>query len=265
MTAVRPLPVRRQPATDALGARLQGLGCLLPETARPRAFRSLLFGRRERSSRASAMAPGASPVSPRIRELIARLPTGGWSIRPETAHALAVLFQTTLPRRVLEFGSGASTVLLAALCAEAGGGQVVSLDEKPSFAARTRLLLEEAGLSRYATTLVAPVSATTVEGWSGHIYRPERDAVRRALAGERVGFVFVDGPANWLGRRGDCRFGTLPLARGFVADEAVFAADDALRRRDHGIVMRWRSLPYIDVCGILPVGRGLAVGIVRGV
>jgi hypothetical protein len=58
------------------------------------------------------------------------------------------------------------------------------------------------------------------------------DKLRLALAGEPIDFIFVDGPANWLGRRRDCRFGTLPLTRSLAAEEAVFVADDALRRRD---------------------------------
>ena len=87
--------------------------------------------------------------------------------------------------------------------------------------------------------------------------------MHRALEGRRADLVFVDGPANWLGKRGDCRFGTLPAARAWSNDGAVFAADDALRPRDLAIVRRWANLPFVDIEGIVPLGRGLAVGHVR--
>lgn len=261
MSSVIPLPARRPPIGKRLDDYLQQLECIPPEAARPLGFGTRLLGWRRQTLRSSA----TSPMAPEIDTLIAGLPTGGWSIRAETAHALAALFTVVRPRRVLEFGSGSSTVLLAALCAHVGGGRrVVSLDERPAYMARTRKLLDRFGLAQYATTLVAPVTDSIFGSWVGRTYRPDRDTLRLALAGERADFVFVDGPANWLGRRGDCRFGTLPLASAFVADEALFVADDALRPRDLAIVLRWRSLPYIEVRGILPVGRGLAVGILRG-
>jgi hypothetical protein len=263
MSAVIPLPARRPPIGKRLDDHLQQLGCIPPEAARPLGFVARLLGRRRHTLVQAATAPRTVP--PEIEALIARLPTGGWSIRAETAHALATLFSVSRPRRVLEFGSGSSTVLLAALCAHAGGGRrVVSLDERPAYMARTRKLLDDFDLGQHVTTLVAPVTDSIFGSWAGRTYRPDRDTLRLALAGERADFVFVDGPANWLGRRGDCRFGTLPLASAFVADEALFVADDALRPRDLAIVQRWRSLPYIEVRGILPVGRGLAVGILRG-
>lgn len=263
MSAVIPLPARRPPIGNRLDDYLQRLECIAPEAARPLSFRARLLGRRRQPLLSSATAARAIPAE--IEALIARLPTGGWRICGETAHALAALFTVIRPRRVLEFGSGCSTVLLAALCAHAGGGRrVVSLDERPAYMARTQKLLDGFGLGQHVTTLVAPVTDSIFGGWAGRTYRPDRDTLRLALAGERADFVFVDGPANWLGRRGDCRFGTLPLASAFVADEALFVADDALRPRDLTIVLRWRSLPYIEVRGILPVGRGLAVGILRG-
>ena len=53
------------------------------------------------------------------------------------------------------------------------------------------------------------------------------------------------------------------MARVWTADGAVFAADDALRRRDLRIIRRWQHLPFVRLHGILPVGRGLAVGTLR--
>lgn len=246
-------------ASSAVGLRLDKqlnrLGCLPAEMLEP-------WGLFDSVSRNRAPVPTA--LDP-IETMLSQLPTGGWSIHPDAARALALVFHAVQPRRVLEFGSGSSTVLLAALCAQAGGGRrVVSLDEKPAYAARTRQLLDAFGLAELATTLVAPVGDGRTGSGAGRTYQPDLDTLRLALAGEPIDFIFVDGPASWLGMRRDCRFGTLPLARFFAAAEAVFVADDALRRRDLSIVLRWQALPYVEVRGIVPIGRGLAVGLLQG-
>lgn len=246
-------------ASSAVGLRLdkqlKRLGCLPTEMVEP-------WGLFDSVSRKRAPVPTASDP---IETILSQLPTGGWSIHADAARALARVFEAVQPRRVLEFGSGSSTVLLAALCAQAGGGRrVVSLDEKPAYAARTRQLLGGFGLAELATTLVAPVGDSSMGSGVGQTYQPDFDTLRLALAGQPIDFIFVDGPASWLGMRRDCRFGTLPLARFFAAEETVFVADDALRRRDLSIVLRWQALPYVEVRGILPIGRGLAVGLLQG-
>lgn len=258
MSAVIPLTIRRLPIGQRLDERLQSLGSLPLEAVRAPGLAGRLFSKQAPAARLPALAPA-------IEVLLSRLPTGGWRISAATARALAALFEATRPRRLLEFGSGVSTVLFAALCAQAGGGRrVISIEEHPAYAVRTRRLLDEFELAQHATTLVAPVGDSIFGGWAGRTYRPDPDTLRLALAGERVDFVFIDGPASWLGRRGDCRFGTLPLARTFAADQAVFVADDTLRRRDLAIVRRWQALPYVSVRGMLGIGRGLAVGVLRG-
>jgi hypothetical protein len=64
--------------------------------------------------------------------------------------------------------------------------------------------------------------------------------------------------------RADCRFGTLLTARDWLADGAVFVADDVFRAREESILRRWSHLPSVRVDGIVPVGRGLGIGIVDG-
>jgi len=244
----RPLPL--------VDRRLSDLGCLDLDEARARTWLSGLIP--------SWLAGGKfqpPTVLPAIEAMLRVLPTGGWRVHAEAARALAMLFGRCPHGPVLEFGSGSSTVLFAALCAQAGDGRrVISLDEKEAYAARTRRLLAAFGLGGYATVLAAPVDTVSLEDWSGWMYRPGTGELDRALGGQQAGLVFVDGPANALGRRGDARFGTLLLARPYAVDGAIFAADDALRARDLAMVRRWRELRWLDAFGILPVGWGLAVG-----
>jgi predicted O-methyltransferase YrrM len=197
--------------------------------------------------------------------LLAELGTGGWRVRHETAHALAHLMHAARPARVVEFGSGVSTVVFAWVARAAGiPARVVSFEEDPVFAARTRRLLDRHGLAERATVIDAPVAETTLDGWRGFAYRPAAERVDAALAGQPADFLFVDGPASWLRRRRDCRFGTLLLARRFAAPRTLFVADDAFRRGELAILKRWDREPGIAVLGVVPVGRGLGVGILTG-
>jgi hypothetical protein len=239
--------------------RLRGLGCVpLERVRRPSWFSRLLvpFG----------LLPGDPPsaIPDAIATLVRCLPTGGWSIPRDTAHALAAMFVEAAPLRVLELGSGVSTVLLAALCARSGRpARVISFEEKHQYAERTRRLLAAFKLDGHATVLVSPVARASLGAWTGFTYRPDEIALRRALGGGAVDFLFVDGPASWGRGRGDCRYGALELVRPWAAPRLVFAVDDAWRTGDLAILRRWQALPGVEVEGVIPVGRGLGAGTMR--
>ena len=217
---------------------------------------------RARSYRDRRTAPLAP--SPELTAALARLPTGGWRIKPATASALAALAESIGPKRTLEFGSGVSTAVLAlAAAAGGGGGRVIAIEESDTHAARTLSLLQCLGIAAYACVLVAPVSRRRIGDWEGFLYQPAAGAVETALGDHRADFVFVDGPASFGTGRGDCRFGTLLAARAWTAEGALFAADDCLRRRDLANLQRWGRVPGIEILGVLPVGSGLGLGVIR--
>ncbi len=245
------------PPGPTLTARLREMGCLPLDRAQRRGWLARLLTPFGVPSQRTPSAPVAAPIASLLRDL----PTGGWSIPLDTAHALAALFAEAAPMRVLELGSGVSTVLLAALCAESGrAARVVSLEERPRYAARTQRLLATFGLDGYASVLTAPVRLTRFANWRGFSYQPNESLLRQALGGRAVDFLFVDGPASWGRGRGDCRYSALPLVWPWAAVRLMFAIDDAWRRRDFAILERWQQLPGVTVDGIIPVGRGLGVG-----
>lgn len=212
----------------------------------------------------------ALPYIPSLVPLLEALGSGGWRIRSETAHALGHLFARANPSLILEFGSGVSTVVFAALAAASGREvRVVSIDEKERYARRTRALLQRFQLAAFACVITAPVRAVALPNWRGYTYglAPIDRAVRKlaaAMDGGKADLVFVDGPASLWPWRRDCRFGTLLQARRWCAADTLFIADDAARARDLAVLRRWQALPFIDVLGIIPVGRGLGVGRLRG-
>jgi hypothetical protein len=205
-----------------------------------------------------------SCAPPIIESLLDDLGTGGWRIRRDTARAIAHIYGSARPAGVIEFGSGVSTVVFAALAQVSGSStRTVSIEESPAYAETTWGLLKRYNLTDFASVIVAPVEQQTINGWRGFTYRPDPSTVALALGNIRPDLLFIDGPASWLRRRSDCRFGTLLVGRQFAATRALFVADDAFRRRERAILRHWNTLDGVDVMGILPVGRGLGIGLLN--
>ena len=100
---------------------------------------------------------------------------------------------TTLsPRRILDVGSGLSSVV-AAIASARTGGRVVSLEHDPNHAERTRAMLLEAGVADIAEVVVAPLVEFSHPCGTGPWYEGQ--------PGGSFDFVVVDGPPLGLGGR----------------------------------------------------------------
>lgn len=196
-----------------------------------------------------------------IDRLIRTLPTRGWHLRAEALRLLADIVAETRPRLVLELGCGSSTVVLARQCAGLGGeARVVSVEERPLFAARTSRVLRRHDLHDRVSFVVSPVVRTSIGRWSGFCYEMAEAGIASAMAGSRAELVLIDGPMSAWTMRGDCRYGTLPLIRRWLADGAIVLVDDANRRQERGIIERWTAERLFQPVRSYPVGDGLCLG-----
>lgn len=214
------------------------------------------------------------PATPADRAMLdgdaafARLPDHAftpYSMEPATLAVLKAMVSAVRPRLVVEFGSGISTVVLAAhLAALAGDGEpphLVSIDQSETFAAATRDLLDRAGVAGLVTLLVAEPAEMTVHGRHTRCYGLDAARLAETLAGRSVNLVVIDGPVAG-GPDGDAaaRFATVPLLRSVAAPGAPFVLDDALRDGELEIARVWAALPYVEIHGLKAVGKGLLVG-----
>jgi len=158
-------------------------------------------------------------------------PTREWIASPDLLIELARHVRRAKPERVVECGSGASTVVIARALQQNGAGHICSLDHDPAFAEITRQRLAEAGLSDYATVITAPL-------------REQSFGARRSawynipiLPDGPYDLVVVDGPPETGGTQ--ARYPAGPALVSRLAPGGVVFVDDTVRPDEQAIAAQW--------------------------
>jgi predicted O-methyltransferase YrrM len=180
-------------------------------------------------------------------------PPTDFSASPRTVLALvAEVLSIGKDLKIVECGSGASTVWLAAACRHVSQGSVLALEHDKEYARETRQALERCDLSDYAEVRHAPLRRVTLRGTTFRWYDPSG-----YVGVERIDVLFVNGPPNNTGRI--ARYPALPLLAPLLSEDALVVMDDASRSDEAQIVNEWVTAP--DLGGVLTVtsraGRAL--------
>lgn len=132
------------------------------------------------------------------------------------------------PALVVEFGTGASTLIIAKALQMAGGGTLVSFDQHAGFVAATGAWLAEHGL---AADLRAVPLTPSPGGWPGLWYDhgPLPDA---------IDLMLIDGPPWTLH---PFTRGAAATLFGQIAPGGTMMLDDAARPGERVIARRWRE------------------------
>jgi predicted O-methyltransferase YrrM len=132
------------------------------------------------------------------------------------------------PRLVVEFGTGASTLVLARALQKAGGGRLISFEQHEDFVDSTRGWLAEYGLQ--ADLRAVPLRPSP-DGWPGLWYAHGR-------LPRNIDLMLIDGPP-WT---------IHPLTRGAAASlfdnvspGGTVLLDDAARPGERLVARRWRK------------------------
>jgi glycosyltransferase involved in cell wall biosynthesis len=204
-------------------------------------------------ARPAAQAPG---VRPRLRrspvlstDALLRdpaLPWGSRTITPILAFELVEALERRHPQRIVEVGSGISTVVLARYAA-ATGASLVSLEHDRRFAARTLALLSRFGLERAVDLRVAPLRQRRCP--DGHLH-PWYDV---RLNGT-FDFGLLDAPPLRQGRGA-----VLFALREVLEPDFELWLNDATRRHERVCLAGWlRHMPFTSEVGPID-SRGLAI------
>lgn len=157
--------------------------------------------------------------------------TGGFAIDSQAlAHLLAVV-EERRPRRILELGSGTSTIWLGYLC-QSFGGKLVSLDHLEHYLSLTRGAVHRHDLNDVIDTRLAPLEATECDGKNFDWYS------LAAMADlSEIDMLIVDGPPAATGPQ--ARYPSLPKLINQLAPHATVILDDAHRDDEAEIVDSW--------------------------
>jgi predicted O-methyltransferase YrrM len=183
-----------------------------------------------------------------------------WSehaIAPETLALVQHMISSLKVRRVLELGSGLSTVLIANALRRTGEGHVLSFDDDERWASLTAEALKRESLGSFGEARVAPFVDITSGGRQARWY--DLSHLDKAA---RFDLIMVDGPPAW---RGDslARLPALYELRERLSDTGVLLLDDARRGGELEIARRWRrDFPDLHF-RMVDVGRGLFVASVQ--
>lgn len=152
------------------------------------------------------------------------------------------------PKLVVEFGAGASTLILARALQKAGGGTLISFDQHADFVAATRDWLADHGL---VADLRAVPLRPSPQGWPGLWY--DHGPLPRD-----IDLMLIDGPP-WT---------IHPFTRGaaaslfdHVAPGGTVMLDDGARPGERFVARRWRRAhPEFDFRLDLSGTKGTLIG-----
>jgi len=159
---------------------------------------------------------------------------GGWAASTDLLGEVLRAIAADRPQRVVELGSGLSTLVIAAALRSNGLGHLVSIDAEGDYAAATRAQLQRQGLSDWAEIRIAPLKQLSFEDST----RPWYDTALLADLKE-IDVLLIDGPPTLL--RADIRYPALPYFWNRLNPGAIVLLDDAARPAERAIADIWRQ------------------------
>jgi predicted O-methyltransferase YrrM len=177
--------------------------------------------------------------------------SSGYPISRALGHLLAQIVLGQSTRDVLEFGAGASSVVLARSLQLAGAGTLTSLEQSPEWCQGACRQVQLTGIDAH---LEVTRPAFELRPWPCHGY-----ATARRIVAQRGPYdlVLIDAPQWYFGRDG-----ALPLAIEHLRPGALIVVDDAGRPQERWAIHRWlQTYPGLSLVSFDPeFGRnGVAV------
>lgn len=177
---------------------------------------------------------------------------GSWKADVGLLELVADHILANKPQVVVEFGSGASTLIIARALQMAGGGTLISFDQHPEFVEATRRWLADHGLEadmRAVPLVPAPGGFRGL--WYDH--EPLPDAIDMML---------IDGPP-WTIH--PFTRGAAATLFGRITPGGTIMLDDAARPGERVIARKWRRLwPEFDFRLVRSGTKGTLVGTRQG-
>lgn len=166
-------------------------------------------------------------------------PLRGWATSPDVLLRLHAHIMATRPRVIVEFGSGASTLVIADALRQNGVGKLISIEHSDHYGAQTLGTLQAESLEGWVDLRIGDL-----EAWEGVHLNPE-GAEKPSLwyplslleGVENVDLLWVDGPPG-----ATClfsRYPALPALADKLSPKAEVWMDDTIRQEEKDTCERW--------------------------
>lgn len=164
------------------------------------------------------------------------LPTmRGWPVSPDFVKVLMELILDMKPLRIVETGSGVSSIV-GGYCLEMNGqGMLTSYDNDEKYARETVNNIDRHRLGQYVSVTHAPLKPVTLQGETFLWY--DTNCIRGE---DKIDLLVIDGPPG--GVQSMARYPALPVFFDMLSERAILLLDDAARDEEKKIVEAWLKL-----------------------
>ncbi|WP_312197193.1 glycosyltransferase [Stutzerimonas chloritidismutans] len=163
-----------------------------------------------------------------------------WSVAPEFAWWLFQHVTTTRPGKIIELGSGTSTLVIAAALKQLGVGRFLSFEHDHAYLEKTRDLLQVCGLQEHVELIFAPLEEVQLEGETYRWYDLPYDLIDHMVGREELDLLLVDGPPAATNHH--ARYPALARLHGYCNESTLVLLDDAGRKEEQEILGRWGEI-----------------------
>jgi len=163
---------------------------------------------------------------------------GGWALTGDSAALLAREVLTHKPEKILELGSGVSTLILGQILKRNGRGHLLSVDHDPEWANQTRRFVEFLGLGDFVSVVDAPLKETRAGNQASKWYDIPKISLDNLGA---IDFLLVDGPPQARDNPQAARYPAFPMLRDRLSPHALIFVDDASRKTETKMVEQWQT------------------------
>lgn len=166
--------------------------------------------------------------------------TGDFAIDAQALAHLITLVEEQRPKKILELGSGTSTIWLGYLC-KSYGGKLITLDHLGEYLEQTKAAIDRHELNDEVEARLAPLEPVNCQG---EIYKWYSKSSFEDLID--IDLLVIDGPPASTGKM--ARYPALPEIVARLASNATVVLDDAHRDEEASIITEWLNhLPEFNV------------------
>lgn len=181
--------------------------------------------------------------------------TRGWAASPDILLYIHEYIRQSDTKLIVEFGSGASTLVIADALRQSGSGKLISIDHSESYAAKTKGYIDREDLNDFVDLRVSNLCR-----WQGSHIGGECSSwysLDSLSDVKNVDLIFIDGPPGATCKY--ARYPAVPALYEKLANNGVVILDDSNRSEESDIVEKWKEAYSMDVEYFEEYEKGMAV------